>query len=245
MKSTTISGHIVAMGGGGFSMEPENPLLDDFLLSLSPRQPAKICFVPTASADSASYLVKFYRAFSGRAFPTDLTLFDPSMLPRRPSRTSELADFVADQDIIYVGGGNTANLLAMWRAHGLDRILRDAWVNGKILGGISAGMLCWFRGGITDSFGGLEALNDGLGFIDTTACPHFDGEQERRPTYHRLIRDGLHWGYAADDGAALHFHGTELVEVVASRPDAAAYRIELRNGEVVETRLATRYLGEG
>jgi peptidase E len=101
------------IGGGGFSVEPDNGLLDDFILSLSPRQPAKVCFVPTASADSATYLVKFYRAFSGRAIATDLTLFDPPALPRRPSRTSELGPFVAAQDIIYVGGGNTANLLAI------------------------------------------------------------------------------------------------------------------------------------
>ena len=189
------------MGGGGFAMEPDNPLLDDFILSLSPRHLPKVCFVPTASADSAPYLVSFYRAFSGRAIATDLTLFDPSSLPRRPSLTSELAEFVAGQDIIYVGGGNTANLLAMWRVHGLDTILLDAWLNGKILSGISAGMLCWFRGGVTDSFGSVEALNDGLGLIDATACPHYDGEKERRPTYHRLIEQGLQWGYAADDGA--------------------------------------------
>jgi len=131
----------------------------------------------------------------------------------------------------------------MWRAHGLDRILREAWVNGKVLSGISAGMLCWFSGGVTDSFGGLEALYDGLGFIEATACPHFDGEDDRRPTYHRLIREGLQWGYACDDGAALHFHGTELVEVVTSRANAAAYRVELLNGEVVETRLESRFLG--
>ena len=242
MKSNQNSGHIVALGGGGFSMEPENPLLDDFILSLSAKQPAKICFVPTASADSANYLVRFYRAFSGKAIPTDLTLFDPPSLPRRPARTSELAEFVAAQDIIFVGGGNTANLLAMWRVHGLDKILREAWLKGKILSGISAGMLCWFQGGVTDSFGGAEALHDGLGLIDATACPHFDGQAERRPTYHRLVQDGLGWGYGVDDYAALHFKGTELVDVVASRAGATAYRVEIADDQIVETPLQARLL---
>jgi len=231
------------MGGGGFSMEPDNPLLDDFVLSLVARQPAKICFVPTASADSAAYIVNFYRAFSGRALPTDLTIFDPGAPPRQPAQTSEIAAFVAAQDIIYIGGGNTANLLAMWRTHGIDRILRDAWARGAVLCGISAGMICWFRDGLTDSFGELRPLGDGLGFIEASACPHYDGEPERRSAYHNAIAAGLPWGYAADDGAALHFRGTELAEVVSSRDGACAYRVQLVDGRVEETRLTTRYLG--
>lgn len=236
-------GHIVALGGGGFSTEPDNPMLDDFILSLAPRQPAKICFVPTASADSEAYLVKFYRAFSGRAIPTDLTIFDPKTLPRRPEHTVDIPGYVAEQDIIYVGGGNTANLLAIWRAHGLDRILREAWMQGKILCGISAGMICWFQDGLTDSFGRLDPLGDGLGFINASACPHYDGEKGRPEAYRKAIRDGMLAGYAADDSAALHFRGAELAEVVTSREDAGAYRLELVNGEAIETRLQARYLG--
>ena len=234
----------MAMGGGGFAMEPDNPLLDSFILSLSVRQPAKVCFVPTASADSAPYIARFYRAFSERAIPTDLTLFDPSSLPRQPAHSSELAEFVHAQDIIYVGGGNTVNLLAMWRAHGLDTILREAWSRGAILCGVSAGMICWFHGGVTDSYGELDGLTDGLGLIDASACPHYDSEEKRRPTYHRLIREGLPPGYAADDGAALHFEGTELVQAVSSRGGAGAYRVEIVNGEVVETRIEPRFLGD-
>jgi peptidase E len=238
------SGHIVAMGGGGFSMEPDNPLLDDFILSLAPRKPARICFVPTASADSHPYLVRFYRAFSGRAIPTDLTIFDPPALPRQPVDTSQLASFVAQQDILYVGGGSTANMLAMWRVHGVDRVLHDAWKAGAILCGVSAGMICWFRDGLTDSYGQLGVLGDGLGFIDASACPHYDGENGRPAAYRKAIEDGLLGGYAADDGVALHFHGTELVEVVSSRKSASAYRVELVNGRAEETRLETRYLGD-
>ena len=231
------------MGGGGFSMEPDNPLLDDFVLGLSRRQPARVCFVPTASGDAATYVVRFYRAFGGRCSPTDLTLWNPPSLPRQPSRTSDLAAFIAEQDVIYVGGGDTANLLVLWRRHGLDVLLRLAWAHGAVLAGVSAGMLCWFNGGVTDSFGGLEPLNDGLGLIDATACPHYDGEAERRPTYHRVIADGMQAGYAADDGAALHFRGQSLVEVVSSRPEARAYRVEMIGARVTESALPVRFLG--
>ena len=240
---TQLPGHIVAIGAGGFAVEPENPLLDDFILSLSRRQPARVCFVPTASGDSPAFIAKFYRSFSGRCIPTDLTLFDPEPLPRHPWKTAELPEFVAAQDIFYVGGGNTANLLALWRVHGLDRLLREAWMNGAVLAGLSAGMLCWFEGGVTDSFGGFEALRDGLGFLEGTACPHYDGEPGRAPRYRQLIAEGFPAGYAAEDGAALHFVGRELKEAVTSRPTAGVYRLRLDGGTVVEERIPTRFLG--
>ena len=145
--------------------------------------------------------------------------------------------------MIYVGGGDTANLLVLWRRHGLDVLLRRAWSHGAVLAGVSAGMLCWFNVGVTDSFGGLEPLNDGLGLIDATACPHYDGESERRPTYQRVVANGMRAGYAADDGAALHFCGANLAEVVSSRPQACAYRVELIGGVVMETPLPVRFLG--
>lgn len=236
-------GQLVAMGGGGFSMELENPLLDDFVLSLSPRQPARVCFLPTASGDSATYIARFYRALAQRCVATDLTLLN-GPLPRHPELTSQIADLLAEQDVLYVGGGNTLHLLALWRAHGIDQLVRDAWQRGAVLCGVSAGMICWFRACITDSFGGLAPLHDGLGLIDASACPHYDGEQERRPTFHRAIQAGMPSGYAADDGAALHFVGTELVEAVSSRPQARAYRVFLRDGQVVEEPLPTRFLGK-
>ena len=147
--------------------------------------------------------------------------------------------------MIYVGGGNTANMLAVWRVHLLDRILARAWEAGVVLAGVSAGSICWFEGGTTDSFGGLAALTGGLGLLPGSHSPHYDGETERRPTYHRLIADGtLPDGYAADDGAALVFHGTELAEVVASRPLARGYRVTRGpEGDAIETELPTRYLG--
>lgn len=235
-------GHIIAMGGGGFSMEPDNPLLDDYVLSLCAHKPPRVCFVPTASGDSAAYLARFYRAFAGRCSATDLTLADGDV-PRRPARTSDLADFVARQDIFYVGGGSTLHLLALWRAHGLDRLLHDAWRAGATLCGVSAGMNCWFAASITDSFGGLEPLHQGLGLIESSACPHYDGEPMRRAAFHAAVKAGMPAGYAADDGAALHFAGHELVAVVSSRANAHGYKVELRGDEVVEEVLPTRFLG--
>ena len=181
----------------------------------------------------------FYRAFA--AFdcrPADLQLFARSV--------GDLRAFVLEQDVLYVGGGSTANLLAVWRTHGLDRVLREAWQQGVVLCGISAGMNCWFAESVTDSFdlAQLAALKDGLGLVPDSCCPHYDGEGQRRPTYQRLVAAGeLADGWAADDGAALVFAGTELEEVVTSRPDAAAYRVERAASGVDERRLPARYLG--
>jgi peptidase E len=239
----TGRGHIVALGGGGFSMEPENPLLDDFILSLSRRQPARVCFVPTASADSATYIARFYRAFASRAIATDLTTFDSMSLARHPRRTDDLAAFVREQDVFYVGGGNTVNLLAIWRAHGLDALLRSAWRRGAVLSGISAGMLCWFEGGLTDSFGDLRSFDDGLGLIKGIACPHYDGEIGRKEAFRKLVASDRRVGWAADDSVALHFEGRRFKEAVASRPGKSAYRLTTKRSKLIESPLDVRYLG--
>src|SRR4029453_2957586 len=175
-----MPGHIVALGGGGFSMEPDSPLLDDFILSLSRRKPPRVCFIPTASADSATYLVKFYRAFSGRCVPTDLTVFDSPALRRQPRNTADLKAFVSAQDVFYLGGGSTANLLSLWRAHGLDRLLTKAWRSGAVLAGGGGGSLCRFQAALRGSFGGFPPLRDGLGLLQGAACPHYDGEPLRQ-----------------------------------------------------------------
>jgi peptidase E len=232
---------VVAMGGGGFSMEPENRLLDEFVLSLARASRPRVCFLPTASGDSVDYVARFYRAFSALdCQPADLQLFDRKVL--------DLESFVLAQDVIYVGGGNTANLAAVWRVHGLDVILRRAWEEGIVLCGLSAGMNCWFGESVTDSFGAcrLAALHDGLGLLPGSCCPHYDGDEQRRPMYRQFIESGeLSHGWAADDGAALVFHGEILSEVVASRPGSAAYRVE-KSAEhgVVERRIEARYLGK-
>jgi peptidase E len=141
-------------------------------------------------------------------------------------------------DAILVCGGNTANMLAVWRVHGFDRVLREAWESDVLLTGWSAGMICWFEAGVTDSFGPqLEGLRDGLGFLPGSACPHYDGEELRRPRYRELVAGGFPAGIAADDGVALHYEGTELVEVVTCRPGTAAYRVTPAGEERIEARL--------
>ncbi|WP_416143698.1 Type 1 glutamine amidotransferase-like domain-containing protein [Planococcus koreensis] len=229
---------IIAMGGGGFLMEPENPLLDHYILAQSPKETPKICFIPTASGDADSAISKFYNFFSNqRCVPSHLSLFKP------PAR--DLEAFVLDKDIIYVGGGNTKNLLVLWKEWGLDAILRKAWEQGVILSGISAGSLCWFEDGVTDSYGDkLEPIQP-LGFLAGSNCPHYDGEEERRPAYQQLVASGaVKGGIAADDGVALHYIGSDFVRAVSSRPAAKAYRVEY-DGELKETVLPVEFLGEG
>jgi len=231
------------MGGGGFSMEPNNPLPDDFVLDLAPRtrrirnRKPRIAFVGTASGESDSYARNFFESFPpSRA---------EAMLLRLFARTvTDLRGFVLAQDVIYVGGGSTANLIAIWRLHGLDRALRAAWNAGVVLAGISAGALCWFQDGLTDSFGTVpRPLGDGLGFLHGGFCPHYDGETARRPVLLRLAKRGFLPTLALDDGAAAHFVGTRLKEVVSSRPRARAFRVSSSAGKVIETALAVRYLG--
>jgi peptidase E len=230
---------IVAMGGGGFSMEPSNPLLDEFVLSLARQARPRVCFVPTASGDSEWYIGQFYRAFAKldcRA--SHLQLFARSV--------RDLHAFVREQDVVYVGGGSTANLLAIWRLHGLDEVLREASEEGVVLAGTSAGMKCWFEQCLTDSFdvNDLDPLDDGLGFVAGSACAHYDGEPKRRPAFRTCVARGvLRDGWAADDGAALVFADGVLTEVVSSRPAAAAYRVTRAGSEAHEERLDTRYLG--
>src|SRR2546425_12764708 len=222
------------MGGGSFTAEPDGSALDAYVLALAGKPRPKICLVPTASGDASEYTAKFYDAFARRAEASHLYLFG------RPR--ADMANLLAGQDIIYVGGGNTANMLAVWRVHGVDRMMRDAWERGVILTGVSAGMICWFEAGVTDSFGPLAALRDGLGFLSGSACPHYDGEKDRRPTYHGLVAAGFPAGYAADDGAALHFVDTDLVACVASRAAARVYRVSAESEAINETALPARLL---
>ncbi|RSD29270.1 peptidase E [Mesobacillus subterraneus] len=228
---------IIAMGGGGFSMEPENPLLDVYILKQSQKQRPKVCFVPTASGDAENYISRFYQAFnSHECEPSHLSLFSP------PS--GDLEEYVLSKDIMYVGGGNTKNLLALWKEWGLDLILKKAYQEGVILAGISAGSICWFEEGVSDSFGGELKPLKSLGFLKGSNCPHYDGEKERRPAYERLVwSEEVMGGYAVDDGAALHFNDEELFKVVCSRPEAGAYYLQMEEGKLRENKLPTFYLG--
>ncbi len=230
------------MGGGGFQMEPDDPLLDDHVLALarasSGRDRPRICLIPTASADDPALIADFERLFGPRAEPRVLRLFARS--------DPDLRAVVLGQDAVYVTGGNTANLLALWRLHGLDIVLREAWNAGVVMAGMSAGAICWFEACTTDSFGlELRPLHGGLAILDGSLSPHYGGEAQRRPLFRRLIADGtVPPGYGVDDGAALVFYDRELAEVVASSRTAAAYRVEPDGaGGATETELPARYLG--
>jgi dipeptidase E len=225
---------IVALGGGGFS-DGLDPELDALVLELTGRLRPRVCFIPTASADSEVYVTRFFDAFATRA--------EASWLPLFRRRDEDLRQVILGQDLVFVGGGNTASLLAVWRAHGLDVVLREAWQSGVVLAGISAGAICWFTHGVTDSFGaGLEALDNGLGLLEGSFCPHYDGEALRRPRYRELVGAGLPGGWACDDGAALIFEGAELREAVTARASASAYRLDVVEGALEEVRVPARLL---
>jgi peptidase E/N-acetylglutamate synthase-like GNAT family acetyltransferase len=228
---------IIALGGGGFSMEPLNPLLDLYVLQQSPAVKPKICFVGTASGDAQEYIDRFYQSFGRlRCTPSHLSLFR--------GHTAEIERFVLEQDIIYVGGGNTRNLLALWREWGVDAAIRKAYAQGTVLAGISAGSICWFEQGVTDSVPGRLSSLKGLGWLKGSNCPHFDGESERRPAYHRLLRDGVILpGLATEDGVAAHFVNEKLQGLVSSHPEKKAFELKLQGGEVIETTLPANYLG--
>jgi peptidase E len=224
-----MAGTIVAMGGISWEDEERFPL-EDYWLGLTGAQRPRVLVVPTAVGDAAEPTLSILEQLYHRAEVTVARFF-----PWPPADLQELA---LASDAIYVSGGNTANALAVWRVYGFDAILREAWEAGVVLAGWSAGMICWFEAGVTDSFGPqLEGMRDGLGFVPGSACPHYDGEGERRPVYTRLVGEGFPAGLAADDCVALRFDGVELAEVVSSRAGARAYRVTPEGEEPLEPRL--------
>jgi dipeptidase E len=226
---------IVAIGGGGFSLDDEQ--LDDYVVSLVKAARPCICFLPTASGDADAYITRFYARFDATRFcPSHLSLFRRSI--------NDLRSHILQQDIVYVGGGNTANLLAVWAVHGLNEVLREAWQAGIILCGISAGAICWFQGGVTDSFGtALRPVRNGLGLLAGSFCPHANSEASRRSTYSALIAaDELAAGIIVDDGVALRFEAERLREIVATNTSCQAWRISRIKGGVREDTLTPRVL---
>ena len=230
---------------GGFVAGPSDtmavgPLLDH-ALALSGADRPRLCLIGTACGDDPARLAVLEAAL-GRDRP-EVRVAHLQLFPM--PNVDDIRAHLLAQDVIWVGGGSVANLLAVWRVHGLDRLVREAWEAGVVLGGASAGSICWHTGGTTDSFGPrLRPVTNGLGLLPWTNTPHYDSEPLRRPTYRALVADGtLGAGWATDDGVGLHFRGTELVEAVADRPGVAAWRVERGpGGEVVETRVAPRLL---
>jgi dipeptidase E len=228
-----LSGHVVAMGG-----HPGGPLVE-FVLGLTHKERPRVLIVPTAQGDDPWAVVRSYELFPP-------TICQPSHLRLFGVPEAGWREKVASQDVVWVGGGNTANLLAVWRAQGFDAAIRSAWERGAVLCGSSAGAICWFEASVTDSFRAeLDGMCDGLGLLPGSCCPHYDGEALRRPRYHELVAAGFPAGFGIDDGAALHFEGTGLVEAVTAREGATAYRVELRDGDVAEVPLPARRLPGG
>jgi peptidase E len=224
-----VAGTIVAMGGLPWEDEVRRRLLEDYVFGLTGKERPRVLFVPTAVADAPDLTLWGYSALGDRARVSHVSFF--------PWPPPDLRKVALEQDVIFVSGGNTANALAIWRTHGFDQILHEAWEAGVVLTGWSAGMLCWFEAAVTDSFGPeLQGMRDGLGFLPGSACPHYDGEAERRPVYTKLVAEGFPPGLAADDCVALRFDGTELAEVVTARPGAGAYRVSAEGEKPIEAR---------
>lgn len=236
MAEQSTGGHIVAFGGLSMAERAHEPAFR-YLAALTGAARPRVCYVPTASSEAYDHVVNFY----GLAERLDwhaahLSLFK---LP-----TADLRAFVLAHDIVYVGGGNTKSMLALWREWGLDAILREAWEAGVVLAGVSAGAICWFEQGITDSIPGPLTPLACLGYLPGAMCPHYDGEPERRPSFHRMLSErAIGAGYAAEDGVGLHYTGTRLARILTALPGKAAYRLELDDGAVRETRLEAEALG--
>jgi dipeptidase E len=231
-----IRRQIIALGGGGFGVDPTNLALDRYILTQARASEPAVAFVPTASGESDNYIVRFYAAYLGLPCrPSHLALF---------RRTPDLRSYLLAQDVIYVGGGNTKSMLAVWRDWGVSELLREAWESGVVLAGISAGAICWFEQGVTDSFADQLRVIDCLGFLAGSCCPHYSGEPDRRPAFHRMLRQGeIGPGFAIDDGAAIHFTGEQVHRIIASRKGAAAYRVRSTGAEVREEPMPVEHLG--
>jgi dipeptidase E len=229
---------VIAMGGGGFSMEPENLLLDRYIIQQARKPKPSVCFLPHATDDAIRYSFRFFKTFSQLDVqPTHLSLFHP--------HTADIESFLMEQDIIYVGGGNTKSMMAIWREWKMDIFLRQAYENATILSGLSAGANCWFEQCSTDSIPGEFSVLSCLGIIPGSFCPHYDGEKDRRPSLHQLLSENkIKNGYAADDGAAAHFVNGQLVSAISSRPHAKVYQVGMIDNQVVEKTIETRYLGD-
>jgi peptidase E len=220
-------------------MEWGNTLLDDYVLSLTGVEHPRVCFLPTASGDADHYVVRFYRAFAAsRCEPSHISLF------RRETGVGDPRAHLLEQDLVYVGGGSLVSLLGTWQAHGIDLALHDAWRAGVVLSGGSAGSLCWFSHAVSSFHEGPARRIAALGFLPWSNAVHYEDETGRRAAFQSAIVDGMPPGYGAGDGAALHFVGTELAEVVSSRFGARAVHVASDGeGGVLERDLPVRFLG--
>ena len=218
-------GDIIAIGGGGFGRNPNQLKIEKYIIEQSPVVKPKICFIPTASAEDKVYTVNFYTAFCQlNCTPMHINFFQ---------RTPRLDSILNKQDIIYVGGGNTKSMLAVWREWKLDKLLVKAYKRGAILCGVSAGAICWFEKGVTDSWASNLNIMDCMGFLVGCCCPHYNGEADRKPSVEKFLLDGVVEScYALDDGSALHYKNGNIHTAVSFYKGANAYKVTLKDGNV-------------
>ena len=218
----------IFIAGGGF----RTPFIRH-LATLTGKDRPKLCYLPTASADRESGIIRWYE----NCAPLNVIPSVQASFISSGRMTETFAEVLLSVDGIVVSGGNTLNQQVIWKAHGIDEVLRDAWDRGIVLGGASAGSLCWFEEGTTDSRPKELSKIECLGFLKGSHSPHYDAEEDRRPTYHRLIKSGeLKPGYACDNDAGIFFQDNDVAQVVRTREDANAYYVDLQDGEIVETK---------
>ncbi len=226
--SKSLKRQIIAIGGGGFGRNPGEGIIENYILEQSDANKPKICFIPTATGDDEGYIESYYSTFSMlECDPVHLDFF---------KRTPDLEDLILNQDIIFVGGGNTKSMLAVWRDWNLDKLLKIAYQNGTIMCGVSAGAICWFDLGITDSWEEELKIMSCLGFVKGVCCPHYDEEPERRPTVHELIKDQeMGSCIAVDGGCALHLINEDPYRSVAFSEKKNAFLVSMKNNLVDES----------
>lgn len=220
---------IIAIGGRAFAKAGEEPVFEKYILRQTKAKNPRITFIGTATGDSSRYVARFYQTFSRlRCQPSDIPLFE---------RTPDLRKTILSQDAIFVGGGNTKSMLAVWREWGIDKILREAWEKGIVMSGVSAGAICWFEEGVTDSWEGKLMPLKCLGFLKGSCCPHYDGEKDRKPMYHKLLKTKMIGeGIAINDHAAAHFVNRKLKTVITEKRPGA-WKVEMSRGRIEEQQL--------
>ena len=218
---------IIAIGGGGFGRDPGKKIIEKYILEQSSAKRPNICFIPTATGDNEAYKVNYYSTFSKlNCSPVHLDFF---------KRTPDLEELIKHQDIVFVGGGNTKSMMAVWKDWGLDIILKEAYEKGVIMCGVSAGAICWFKEGVTDSWSEELKIMDCLGFVKGACCPHYDEEPLRRPSLSKFLKEGVMEScYAIDGGCALHIEDEEEYKAVVFAKEKNAYYVDLKNEKVQE-----------
>ena len=221
------SRNIIAIGGGGFGRNPGEGVIEEYILKQTRKKKPNICFIPTATGDNDAYKVNYYETFSKLACnPTHLDFF---------KRTPDLKKLISIQDAIFVGGGNTKSMLAVWREWGLDTLLKKAYRVGTIMSGVSAGAICWFQNGITDSWSSNLKVMPCMNFVKGCCCPHYDEEPERKPTVKKLLNaNKFNTIFAVDGGAALHIKNEAIYKSIVFKKNKSAYLVCKDKGEIIE-----------